>query len=159
MKKLFRTVLAVAVAAAAMTSCAKEMQEAAEGTGVTFGVTMQGPETKAVFGTPSGTTYPVLWQEGDEVKFMALKTPGEKVAVRVVEGKKYTVTVAEEGKKCRHHALSVLCPLPLQCLCQLRRRRHEQRLHPVRGSRQPDAYRDIRRSGRHHHPGRFHADR
>ena len=99
MKTLFRTVLAVAVAAAAMTSCAKEMQEAAEGTGVTFGVTMQGPETKAVFGTPSGTTYPVLWQEGDEVKFMALKTPGEKVAVRVVEGKKYTVTVAEEGKK------------------------------------------------------------
>ena len=78
--------IAVAVAAAAMTSCSKEMQEVTEVTGTPINVTMQGPETKAVFGTPSGTTYPVLWQEGDEVKFMALKTPGEKVAVRVVEG-------------------------------------------------------------------------
>jgi hypothetical protein len=99
MKKLFRTMIAVAVAAAAMTSCSKEMQEVTEVTGTPINVTMQGPETKAVFGTPSGTTYPVVWQENDEVKFMALKTPGEKVAVRVVEGKKYTVTVAEEGKK------------------------------------------------------------
>ena len=106
MKKLFRTMIAVAVAAAAMTSCSKEMQEVTEVTGTPINVTMQGPETKAVFGTPSGTTYPVLWQEGDEVKFMALKTPGEKVAVRVVEGKKYTVTVAEEGKKASFTAVT-----------------------------------------------------
>ena len=99
MKKLFRTMIAVAVAAAAMTSCSKEMQEVTEVTGTPINVTMQGPETKAVFGTPSGTTYPVVWQENDEVKVMALKTPGDKAAVRVVEGKKYTVTVAEEGKK------------------------------------------------------------
>ena len=98
MKKLFRTMIAVAVAAAAMTSCSKEMQEVTEVTGTPINVTMQGPETKAVFGTPSGTTYPVVWQENDEVKVMALKTPGDKADVTVIEGKKYTVTVGDQGK-------------------------------------------------------------
>lgn len=98
MKKLFRTMIAVAVAAAAMTSCAKEMQEIVQENGVPFQVTMQGPDTKAIFGTAESSKYPVLWQEGDEVKVMALKTPGSKTDVAVVEGKKYTVTVANEGK-------------------------------------------------------------
>ncbi len=98
MKKLFRTILAVAVAATAMVSCAKEMQEMAEETGVSFNVTMQGPETKATFGTAEAGKYPVLWQEGDEVKVMARKTPGAKNDATVVEGKKYTVSVAQEGK-------------------------------------------------------------
>ena len=98
MKKLFRTVLAVAVAATAMASCAKEMQEMTEETGVSFNVTMQGPETKAIFGTAEAGKYPVLWQEGDEVKVLARKTPGAKNDATVVEGKKYTVSVAQEGK-------------------------------------------------------------
>ena len=98
MKKLFRTMIAVAVAAAAMTSCAKEMQEIVQENGVPFQVTMQGPDTKAIFGTAESSKYPVLWQEGDEVKVMALKTPGSKTDVAVVEGKKYKVTVANEGK-------------------------------------------------------------
>ncbi len=100
MKKLFRSLIAVAAAAAAMTSCAKEMQENfSNETGLTFNVTMQAPETKTIFGDAEGAKHPVIWQEGDEVKVMARKTPGTKGDVTVVEGKKFAITVAEEGKK------------------------------------------------------------
>lgn len=97
MKKLFRSLVAVA-AAAAMTSCAKDMQEISAGTGASFHVTLQSAGTKAVFGTADGSGYPVFWQEGDEVKVLALKTPGSENVQSVTEGKKYAVAIADGGK-------------------------------------------------------------
>ena len=66
MKKLFRTVLAVAVAATAMTSCAKELSEKFEA-GVKVDMVGVLPETKTAFADPTGSQYPVIWKEGDNV--------------------------------------------------------------------------------------------
>ena len=66
MKKLFRTVLAVAVAATAFASCAKELSEKFEA-GVKVDMVGVLPETKTAFADPTGSQYPVIWKEGDNV--------------------------------------------------------------------------------------------
>ena len=67
MKKLFRTVLAVAVAATAMTSCQKSMMEEEGGISAVVSFNASFPETKTTFGTAEAGKYPVLWQDGDKV--------------------------------------------------------------------------------------------
>ena len=67
MKKLFRTVLAVAVAAAAMTSCQKAVMEEEGGINAVVSFQASFPETKTTFGTAEAGKYPVLWQDGDKV--------------------------------------------------------------------------------------------
>lgn len=67
MKKLFRTVLAVAVAAAAMTSCQKAVMEEEGGINAVVSFKASFPETKTTFGTAEAGKYPVLWQDGDKV--------------------------------------------------------------------------------------------
>ena len=67
MKKLFRTVLAVAVAATAMTSCQKAVMEEEGGINAVVSFQASFPETKTTFGTAEAGKYPVLWQDGDKV--------------------------------------------------------------------------------------------
>ncbi len=67
MKKLFRTILAVAVAAAAMTSCQKAVMEEEGGINAVVSFQASFPETKTTFGTAEAGKYPVLWQDGDKV--------------------------------------------------------------------------------------------
>lgn len=67
MKKLFRTVFAVAVAAAAMTSCQKAVMEEEGGINAVVSFQASFPETKTTFGTAEAGKYPVLWQDGDKV--------------------------------------------------------------------------------------------
>ena len=67
MKKLFRTVLAVAVAAAAMTSCQKAVMEEEGGINAVVSFQASFPETKTTFGTAEAGKYPVSWQDGDKV--------------------------------------------------------------------------------------------
>ena len=70
MRKVFRTIFALAVAAAALSACKKEILEGeiVKDTKVDFFA--QSLETKTEFGTASGGTIPVLWQTGDKVKVM-----------------------------------------------------------------------------------------
>ncbi|GEM_PF-4603094 len=68
MKKLFRSLIAVAAAAAAMTSCAKEMQENFSNTQqINVNFVAQDADTKTEFGTPEDGKVPVIWKEGDKV--------------------------------------------------------------------------------------------
>ena len=67
MKKLFRTILAVAVAATAMTSCQKAVMEEEGGINAVVSFQASFPETKTTFGTAEAGKYPVLWQDGDKV--------------------------------------------------------------------------------------------
>ena len=67
MKKLFRSVLAVAVAATAMTSCQKAVMEEEGGINAVVSFQASFPETKTTFGTAEAGKYPVLWQDGDKV--------------------------------------------------------------------------------------------
>lgn len=70
MKKVFRTIVVLAVAAVAMSACKKEMQEAPVATGIKVDFVAQSLDTKTEFGTASGSTIPVLWQAGDKVTVM-----------------------------------------------------------------------------------------
>ena len=67
MKKLFRTILAVAVAATAMTSCQKAVMEEEGGINAVVSFQASFPETKTTFGSAEAGKYPVLWQDGDKV--------------------------------------------------------------------------------------------
>lgn len=95
MKKLFRTVLAVAVAAAAMTSCAKELSEKFE-SGVKVDMVGSMPETKTAFADPSGSQYPVIWKEGDNVAVIVNFGTGTPTAL--------PVTPSADGKTAKFSA-------------------------------------------------------
>ena len=95
MKKLFRTILAVAVAAAAMTSCAKELSEKFE-SGVKVDMVGSMPETKTAFADPSGSQYPVIWKEGDNVAVIVNFGTGTPTAL--------PVTPSADGKTAKFSA-------------------------------------------------------
>ncbi|MDY6463741.1 MAG: hypothetical protein SPK80_03930, partial [Bacteroidales bacterium] len=89
MKKLFRTVLAVAVAAAAMTSCQKAVMEEEGGINAVVSFQASFPETKTTFGTAEAGKYPVLWQDGDKVAVsVSLTSPLKDLAVTPSQDKK-----------------------------------------------------------------------
>ena len=95
MKKLFRTILAVAVAATAMTSCAKELSEKFE-SGVKVDMVGSMPETKTAFADPSGSQYPVIWKEGDNVAVIVNFGTGTPTAL--------PVTPSADGKTAKFSA-------------------------------------------------------
>ena len=96
MKKLFRTILAVAVAAAAMTSCQKAVMEEEGGINAVVSFQASFPETKTTFGTAEAGKYPVLWQDGDKVAVsVSLTTPLKDLAVTPSQDKK-TATFSKD---------------------------------------------------------------
>lgn len=81
MKTLFRSVFALAVAAAAICSCNKDLNEGTAPDSFKVDFIAQAPATKAEFGTLSGSQMPVLWQAGDKVKLSLGSTAGGVVEV------------------------------------------------------------------------------
>ena len=81
MKRVFKTLIAIVAAVAALTACKKELTEVPEmmSRGIEFSVEeMEDPEsdepqeadgieTRTVFGTASGTSFPVLWTTTEKV--------------------------------------------------------------------------------------------
>ena len=63
MKKIFNSILVIAAAAAVFASCQKN--EVVPSTTKTVNFTATTVDTKAVFGTPEGLTYPTLWTSND----------------------------------------------------------------------------------------------
>ena len=96
MKKLFRTVLAVAAAATAMASCQKSMMEEEGGISAVVSFNASFPETKTTFGTAEAGKYPVLWQDGDKVAVsIGLTTPLKDLEVTPSTDKK-TATFSKD---------------------------------------------------------------
>lgn len=95
MKKLFRSVLAVAVAATALASCAKELSEKFEA-GVKVDMVGVLPETKTAFADPTGSQYPVIWKEGDNVAIIVNFGTGTPTAL--------PVTPSADGKTAKFSA-------------------------------------------------------
>ena len=81
MKTLFRSVFALAVAAAAICSCNKDLNEGTTPDIFKVDFIAQAPATKAEFGALSGNQMPVLWQAGDKVKLSVGATAGGVVEV------------------------------------------------------------------------------
>ncbi len=94
MKKVFRTIFALAVAAAALSACKKENLE---GETVKAGIPVQFVAeqiaTKTQFGTPESGSIPVLWTAGDKIKAMCHAEAKEAVVADV------EVTPLSDGKK------------------------------------------------------------
>ena len=88
MKTVFRSVFALAVAAAAICSCNKDLNEGAAPKAVKVDFIAQTPDSKAVFGELSANQIPVLWQDGDKVK-LSLGSKEVKDPVAVVPSSDY----------------------------------------------------------------------
>lgn len=74
MRKVFRTIVVLAVAAVAMSACKKELQEFPASNGIKVDFVAQSLDTRTEFGAASGGSIPVLWQAGDKVKIIANTT-------------------------------------------------------------------------------------
>ena len=93
MKKVFRIIFALAVAAAALSACKKEnLKSEAVQAGIPVQFVAEQIATKTEFGTPDGSTIPVLWQSGDKIKALCQPT-GVEAANADVE-----VTPSADGK-------------------------------------------------------------
>ena len=69
MRKIYNYLLAIAFCAS-VTSCLEEFgsdRPTAIGEEVQFGLSLETPETKTVYGPESGNAFPIYWSEGDKV--------------------------------------------------------------------------------------------
>ena len=101
MKKIIIILVALAALLAALTACKTDLlenetaQEELSTTMFSIGETIitaaEGPETRTVFTTPSGTSYPVLWtaNEGANVYYLGKNFSGEAT---------YSVKPSSDGK-------------------------------------------------------------
>ena len=94
MKKVFNSLFVVIAAMIAFTACVKEENAPADLT-KTVQFFAESIETKSVFGTPDGTTYPTLWTENDEKV---------KVLLNLNEEAEGALSVSDDFKKATFNA-------------------------------------------------------
>jgi hypothetical protein len=110
MKTVFRSVFALAVAAVAICSCNKDLNEGIAPNAIKVDFIAQSPDTKAVFGDLSGTQMPVLWQEGDKVK-LSLGATEVKDPVTVVPSSDFKSATFSAELSTFPASVYALCPV------------------------------------------------
>ena len=95
MRKFFQILMIVTAASAAVLSCTVAEGENLRGTASEVVITLSSPQTRAVFTEPSGDSYPVVWQRGDEVKLLVNSSEINASSDKGV----YKLALSEDGSK------------------------------------------------------------
>ena len=110
MKKIYKSILAVAAAAMALSACVREPEMLPAPGEQTIQFTAESIETRTAFTDPEGNSYPVLWTENDkEVKVMLNMVSNKNAAVTPSDDFK-TATFSATFKDTTYYKFFALCP-------------------------------------------------
>lgn len=109
MKKFFGTIAMIAAAAIATVGCQKVAEELEPSKSIQF-TALEDIQTKTVFGTPDGVSYPVLWTDKDSEIYVSLNLTTPVKAARAEGGDEskpvFKATFPETSGSCMFVAIS-----------------------------------------------------